>query len=115
VASNTAAACRVRVTVILRDPVTGTRIMQSRGSVVGETTLARASSAPTAAWPGRKGLMVTSIVRRTRALTPAVMRRAQLLLVRRIATNPLQPAGAANPAVAQRDAFSSRPGWPTGQ
>jgi hypothetical protein len=107
----------VRVTVILRDPVTGTRIMQSRGSVVGETTLARASSAPTAAWPGRKGsdLMVTSIVRRTRALTPAVMRRAQLLLVRRIATNPLQPAGAANPAVAQRDAFSSRPGWPTGQ
>jgi hypothetical protein len=59
--------------------------------------------------------VVTSIVRRTRALTPAVMRRAQLLLVRRIATNPLQPAGAANPAVAQRDAFSSRSGWPTGQ
>jgi len=117
VASNPAAACRVRVTVILRDPVTGTRIMQSSGSVVGETTLARASSAPTVAWPGQKGsdLMVTSIVGRTRVLTPAVMRRAQLLLVRRIATNPLQPAGAANPAVAQRDAFSSGPGWPTGQ
>ena len=117
VASNPAAACRVRVTVILRDPATGTRITQSSGSVVGETTLARASSAPTVAWPGQKGsdLMVTSIVGRTRVLTPAVMRRAQLLLVRRIATNPLQPAGAANPAVAQRDAFSSFPGWPTGQ
>jgi len=117
VASNPAAACRVRVTVILRDPATGARITQSSGSVVGKTTLARASRAPTAAWPGREGtdLVVTSIVRRTRALTPAVMRRAQLLLARRIATNPLQPAGAANPAVAQRDAFSSLPGWPTGQ
>jgi hypothetical protein len=117
VASNPAAACRVRVTVILRDPATGTRITQSSGSVVGETTLARASSAPTVAWPGRKGsdLMVTSIVGRTRVLTPVVMRRAQLLLARRISTNPLQPAGAANPAVAQRDAFSSFPGWPTGQ
>ena len=117
VASNPAAACRVRVTVILRDPATGARITQSSGSVVGKTTLAKASRAPTAAWPGRKGtdLVVTSIVRRTRALTPAVMRRAQLLLARRIATNPLQPAGAANPAVAQRDAFSSLPGWPTGQ
>ena len=117
VASNPAAACRVRVTVILRDPATGARITQSSGSVVGKATLAKASRAPTAAWPGREGtdLVVTSIVRRTRALTPAVMRRAQLLLARRIATNPLQPAGAANPAVAQRDAFSSLPGWPTGQ
>ena len=117
VASNPAAACRVRTTVMLRDPVTGTRITQSSGSVVGGTTLRRASGAPTAAWPGPKGsdLVVTSIVRRTRALTPAVMRRAQLLLVRRIATDPLTPAGRANPALARTDAFGSAPGWPTSQ
>lgn len=117
VASSPASACRVRTTVMLRDPVTGRRIMQSGGSVLGRTTLARASGAPTMAWAGPKGIEValTSLVARTRAITPAVLRRAQLVLVRRIATDPLQPAGPANPPLAQRDAFGPAPGWPAGQ
>jgi hypothetical protein len=43
-----------------------------------------------------------------------VLRRAQLVLVRRIPTDPLQPVSAVNPRVAQSDVFGSSRGWAAG-
>ena len=113
VASNPARACRVRTTMILRDPVTGKRIVQLAGSVVGNTRLGAPSGAPSIPWPGAKGVNVTlsSVVRRTGAVTPAIMRRAHVLVVRRIATDPLQPVSATNPRIAYADAFTRLSEW----
>ncbi|MFM8828335.1 MAG: hypothetical protein ACKOGE_03500, partial [Actinomycetota bacterium] len=114
VASNPATACRVRTTVMLRDPVTGKRLLQMAGSTIGATTLRTASNAPAVAWPGAKGarLTVQSAVARSRGITPAVMRRAQVVLVRRIAVDPLQPVTVGNPRTAYRDAFGASSEWP---
>jgi hypothetical protein len=88
--------------------------MQLAGSMVGNTRLGATSVAPSIPWPGAKGVNVTvsSVVRRTRAVTPAVMRRAQILVVRRIATDPLQPVSATNPRIAYADAFTRSSAWP---
>lgn len=114
VASDPARACRVRTTVMLRDRATGRRIIQMSGSSLGRRTLTTPSSAPDIAWPGARGteVVLNSIVARTHAVTPMALRDAELVLVRRIADDPLRPAGAGNPRMAQRDAFGPAPGWP---
>lgn len=111
-----ASACQVRTTVMLRDASTGRRLMLMPGSVVGTTTLRAASSAPTTPWPGGEGrdLTLRAEIARGPGVTPSVLRRAQLVLVRRIPTDPLQPVSAGNPRVAQSDIFGSAPGWSAG-
>jgi len=113
VMSSPATACRVPTTVILRDPATGARLVQMRGSTLGRTVLAAPSSAPMTPWPGGKGadLVLVSDVARGRSVTPATIRRMQVTLVRRVPMDPLQPANSTNPRVAQQDSFGTNRGW----
>lgn len=122
--------CSVPMTAIFRNSDAGRRYTQLRGSRAGTRTLtARRASALTMPWPtaaqmrltsgdpsgqARRNAQVTVVtyVSRSRANTLAAMRKAQLVLVRRIPRDPLAPTSSTNPLAPQESLFTSSTGWP---
>lgn len=124
------AACNVAMTAIVRNGTSGRRYTQLRGSRAGTRTLtSRRASALTMPWPTAAQMRLTAgdpsgqarrnaqvnvvtYIARSRANTLAAMRKAQLVLVRRIPRDPLLPASDTNTLVPQESIFVSATGWP---
>ncbi len=121
--------CRARLTFILRNKKTGARLAQLPGSTLGFRKLTgKDFSAPVVGWPterefrfagsdttglGRRDarLVLVSFLKRTPSM-PA-QSNIELLVVRRIPTDPAQAQAASNPLFAQKNAFGTAVGWAT--
>ena len=121
--------CRTSLTFIFRDKRTQKRLSQLPGSTLGYRTLTgRDFSAPVVSWPTTKEfrfegsdptglgrndarLVLVSYLKRTRGM-PA-QSNIELVVVRRIPTNPAQAASGTNPLFAQKNSFGTAVGWAT--
>ena len=119
--------CRVSLTFIFRDKRNQKRLSQLPGSTLGYRKLTgKDFSAPVVSWPtvkefrfagsdstglGRKDarLVLVSYLPRTKGM-PA-QSNIELVVVRRIPTNPASAQGAANPLFAQKNSFGTAVGW----
>jgi hypothetical protein len=122
-------ACRTSLTFIFRDKRTKVRLSQLPGSTLGYRKLSgKDFSAPVISWPVEREfrfeggdptglarrdarLVLVSYLRRTKS-TPA-QPNVELVVVRRIPRNPVQPVSAANPVYAQLNAFGTAVAWAT--
>jgi trypsin len=122
-------ACRTSLTFIFRDSRTKARLAQLPGSTLGYRKLTgRDFSAPVVSWPVETefrfaGSDPTGLARRdARLVLVSYLRRTsrmpaqpnvELVVVRRIPRNPVQPVSAANPVYAQLNAFGTAVAWAT--
>ena len=119
--------CRTDLTFIFRDRRSAKRLSQLPGSTLGYRVLTgKDFSAPVVSWPtarefrfegsdttglGRRDarLVLVSYLTRTKGM-PA-QSNIELVVVRRIPTNPAQAAATANPLFAQKNSFGTAIGW----
>lgn len=121
--------CRTSLTFIFRDTRNQKRLSQLPGSTLGYRKLTgKDFSAPVVSWPtakefrfegsdstglGRKDarLVLVSYLPRTKGM-PA-QSNIELVVVRRIPTNPASAESATNPLFAQKNSFGTAVGWAT--
>ena len=120
--------CRTSLTFIFRDTRTLKRLAQLPGSTLGFRKLTgKDFSAPVVSWPttrefrfagsdstglGRKDARLVLVSFLTRTRLPA-QSNIELVVVRRIPTNPAAPEATTNPLFAQKNTFGTAVGWAT--
>ena len=121
--------CRTKLTFIFRDKRTKKRLLQLPGSTLGFRRLSgKQFSAPVVSWPTTREfrfagtdptgldrtdarLVLVSYLKKVKGM-PA-QSNIELVVVRRIPTDPASASGSANPLVAQNNTFGTKVAWAT--